>query len=127
MARPTVLVLDDNPAFVRVIEAVAEKAGLAIAATDDPDAFPCLLERDDVAGAIIDCMLGDRSGLSILARIAAVNPALPTLVVSGFGDAFLAQAEQVGRYQGLRRLSTLAKPFRAEALREFFADILAAA
>jgi two-component system response regulator RegA len=121
MARPRVLVLDDNPAFVRTMEMMAEQSGLAISATDDPDAFVGLLDGEDVAAAIVDCMLGDKTGLAMLSEIGSRRPDLPTLVVSGFGDGFLAQAEQIGRSHGLTRLSTLAKPFGIADLRGFLA------
>lgn len=127
MPARTVLVLDDNPEFVRAVAASARALGLEVAATDDPDAFPCLLERGDAVAAIVDCMLGDRSGLALLGTIAAERPSLPTLVVSGYGAAFLAQAEQIARSHGLRRLSTLAKPFGAGALRGFLAEACAEA
>ena len=122
MTRPRVLVLDDNPAFVRTMEMMATQSGLAISATDDPDAFADMLDGDDVAAAIIDCMLGDKTGLSMLGEIGNRRPGLPTLVVSGFGDAFLAQAEQIGRSHGLTRLFTLAKPFGVADLRGFLAN-----
>lgn len=121
MARPRVLVLDDNPAFIRTMEMMAAQSGLAISATDDPEVFTDLLDGEDVAAAIVDCMLGDRNGLSMLSQIAAKCPGLPTLVVSGFGDGFLCQAEQIGRSHGLTRLSTLAKPFGIADLRGFLA------
>jgi DNA-binding NtrC family response regulator len=120
-------VLDDNPEFVRAVAASARALGLEVAATDDPDAFPCLLGREDAVAAIVDCMLGDRSGLALLAEIAARRPSLPTLVVSGYGDGFLAQARQVAGGHGLVRLSTLAKPFGAGALKGFLAEACAPA
>jgi two-component system response regulator RegA len=122
MTRPRVLLLDDNPAFVRTMEVMAEQSGLAISATDDPDVFTDLLDSEDVAAAIVDCMLGEKSGLSMLGEIGSRRPALPTLVVSGFGDGFLTQARQIGRSHGLTRLSTLAKPFGVAELRGFLAN-----
>ncbi|MCU0985747.1 MAG: response regulator [Acetobacteraceae bacterium] len=122
MTRPRVLVLDDNPAFVRTMEMMAAQSGLAMSATDDPDRFTDLLDGEDVAAAIVDCMLGDRNGLSILSEIGTKRPDLPTLVVSGFGDGFLCQAEQIGRSHGLTQLSTLAKPFGIADLRGFLAN-----
>jgi DNA-binding NtrC family response regulator len=127
MQARTVLVLDDNPAFVRAITATAEGLGLDVAATDDPDSFPALLDREDAVAAIVDCMLGDRSGLALLPTIGQRCPALPTLVVSGYGDAFLAQAARLGQSHGLTRLSTLAKPFRITLLQAFLSDALAPA
>jgi two-component system response regulator RegA len=127
MARPRVLLLDDNPAFVRTMEMMAERYDLTISATDDPEAFIGWLDGEDVAAAIVDCMLGDRNGLSMLGEIATRRPDLPTLVVSGFGDAFLTQAQQIGRSHGLTQLSTLAKPFGIADLRGFLAKARSAA
>jgi DNA-binding NtrC family response regulator len=119
MPAPTVLVLDDNPDFVRAVAASARPLGLEVAATDDPDAFPALLAREEAVAAVVDCMLGDRSGLALLAVIGAQRPALPTLVVTGYGEGFLAQARQEAQSHGLEHFTTLAKPFAAAALRRF--------
>jgi CheY-like chemotaxis protein len=127
MPARTVLVLDDNPEFVRAVAASVHALGLEVAASDDPDAFARLLEREDVAAAIVDCMLGDRSGLALLNVIGAERLSLPTLVVSGYGEAFLMQARQEGHSHGVERLSTLAKPFGAGALRAFLAEASGAA
>jgi ActR/RegA family two-component response regulator len=106
---------------------MAARSDLAISATDDPDVFIGLLDGEDVVAAIVDCMLGDRNGLSMLGEIGARRPDLPTLVISGFGDAFLSQAQQIGRSHGLTRLSTLAKPFSMADIRGFLAKARSAA
>lgn len=125
-AGQTVLILDDNAAFVRAVAMAAEAAGLAVIATEDMETFAGFLDRPDIAATIVDCLLGDRSSLLILRTIAAHRPGLPTLVVSGYGEAMLAQAEQIGRRDGLLRLSTLAKPFGVADLRRFLVGATAA-
>lgn len=119
MPAPTVLVLDDNPEFVRAVAASARALGLEVAATDDPDAFLPLLAREEAVAAVVDCMLGDRSGLAMLAVIAAERPSLPTLIVTGYGEGFLAQARQEAQSHGLEHFTTLAKPFGIAALHRF--------
>ena len=121
MSERTVLVLDDNPDFVRAVASVIRPLDLATAATDDPDQVPALLGREDAVAAIVDCMLGERCGLGLLTLIAADRPTLPTLVVSGYGEAFLAQARRFAESHGIERLATLAKPFSATDLRAFLA------
>jgi DNA-binding NtrC family response regulator len=122
MARKAVLVLDDNPAFVRAVTVAADAAGLDVRATDRADDFSTMIGGEGVIAAIVDCMLEGSSGLATLAEISAANHALPTLVVSGYGEGFLAQAEQLGRSHGLTRLATLAKPFGIADLRGFLAS-----
>ncbi|WP_291297261.1 response regulator [Elioraea sp.] len=122
----TVLILDDNPAFVRAITLAAEASGLAVIATEEMDEFASFLDRPGIAAAIVDCLLGDHSGLAILGTIAAHRADLPTLVVSGYGETMLAQAEQIGRRHGLQRLSTLPKPFSMADLRRFLVGATAA-
>ncbi len=122
MVASTVLVLDDNAAFVRAVKAAATQLGLAVTATDDPDVFVAELARPEVSAAIVDCVVGDRNGLGILSEIGEQRSDLPVLVVSGYGDAMLSQAEQIARIRNLTRLSTLAKPFGLDALRGFLAS-----
>jgi ActR/RegA family two-component response regulator len=122
----TVLILDDNPAFVRAVTMAAEAAGLAVIATEDMETFAGFLGRPDIAAAIVDCLLGEGSGLATLGTIASHRADLPTLVVSGYGETMLAQAEQIGRRHGLTRLSTLAKPFSMADLRGFLVGATAA-
>ena len=119
MVAPTVLVLDDNAAFVRVVQAAAAQSGYTAVATDDPDAFVAELSRPEVVAAIVDCVVGDRNGLGILSAIGEQRADLPVLVVSGYGETMLSQAEQIARMRNLSRLSTLAKPFGLDALRGF--------
>jgi ActR/RegA family two-component response regulator len=123
----TVLILDDNPAFVRAITMAAEAAGLAVIATEDMEAFAGHLRCPDIAAAIVDCLLHEGSSLAILGTIASHRADLPTLVVSGYGETMLAQAEQIGRRHRLARLSTLAKPFAMADLRRFLIGATAAA
>jgi len=127
MAARPVLVLDDNPEFVRTITAIAGAFGLPVVATDNPDAVAALVATHAPSAAIVDCMLGDRSGLAVLGVIGATLPGLPTLVVSGYGDAFLAQAHEEGRRHGLSHVRTLAKPFSVAALSDFLAEARAPA
>jgi ActR/RegA family two-component response regulator len=122
-----VLILDDNPAFVRAVTMAAEAVGLDVIATDDTEIFAVWLARPDIAAAIVDCLLGERSGLAMLRQVAARRHDLPTLVVSGYGESMLAQATQIGRREGLTRLATLAKPFGMAELRTFLIGATTAA
>lgn len=122
MPAPTVLVLDDNPDFVRSMQEMAARSGLAVSATDDPDVFIERLDAPGIVAAIVDCMLGERTGLGILSDIGTKRQDMPTLVVSGFGDGFLSQARLIGLGHGLTRLATLAKPFGIAELRAFLAQ-----
>src|SRR5689334_12404100 len=80
----SVLVLDDEPNFCRILEAKLTKASFdVVTASDGPTAFRHLLARRfDLI--LLDLRLADANGLDLLPRIRAIAPATPVLVMTAY-------------------------------------------
>jgi CheY-like chemotaxis protein len=82
-ASPLVLVVDDEPAMVGIIQATLESAGCrVVGARDGVEAIEKArgLELDLL---VVDLMMPRMSGAETMRNLRAERPALPVLVVSG--------------------------------------------
>jgi signal transduction histidine kinase/CheY-like chemotaxis protein len=116
-ARSRILVVDDE-VLVRMLLAdiLAGERQIEEAATYAEAMGKLRSLGEEIAGAIIDLGLPDRSGEELVAAIRASRPNLPIILATGFaGDGVRA------RFADDARLVILTKPFDAEAL----ADALA--
>jgi len=111
MARPVVLVLDDEKNIRTAIEMALSQEGLhVVAAHDVPTALRTLHERI-VDVMIVDIRLGEVSGLEFFRRAQADGVAPPTIFISG--HATLTEAAQAVKLGGF---DFLEKPFSAEKI-----------
>lgn len=80
----SILVLDDEPNFCRILEAKLTKASYEVfTATDATSAFRFLLARRfDLV--LLDMRLPDANGLDLLPRLHAVAPATPILLMTAY-------------------------------------------
>ncbi|WP_337876986.1 response regulator [Elioraea sp.] len=118
----TLLLLEDNPALARVVATVAQAEGWVVHTCVDTEQFVEALDAVRPGALIVDCMLAEGSGLDVLARIAAVAPDAPVMIMSGYGDTLLRLAAQTAARSGLTRVTTQPKPFAAAALRSFLSQ-----
>jgi CheY-like chemotaxis protein len=120
-ARSMVLVLDDHADVAATLAELCRSLGHPALAADQPGDIRGLLERHRPAALIIDVMMPDQDGYEALKEIAAFDPALPVLLVSGYGETWLEVGITLGRAHGLTALQAAAKPLRSETLRRFLA------
>ena len=95
-----VLLVEDNPGDVRLVEVMLREAGgegLWLTVADCmTDALQCL-QKGAIDLVLLDLVLPDGEGLANVRRIRASAPHLPLVVLSGLGDEELAiQALHVG-------------------------------
>ena len=104
MTRALVLIVDDEPAFLRMVAAAVRILGCeAVAAPDAESAIELMREsRPDLA--LVDVRLPDMDGVE-LARLIKSEHAIPVLLMSGFGRPAVHQADRF-----------LAKPFHIDEL-----------
>src|SRR4051812_17777267 len=110
--RPTILVLDDEPAIVALLERILERGGFrVIAAATATEALALMSANDQVALMVVDVKLPDMSGREFVHHAAARFGARPILYLSG--------VDQRGRTDALHtRTVFLAKPFESAELLE---------
>ena len=117
------LVVDDEPDLVGLALELLEGLGYAPEGfIDAPAALRALRERpQEFAAVVTDEVMPELTGTQLTARLRSFAPALPVLLVSGYGGALLAQRAAEA---GVSRV--LAKPLQRAELAQALADLLQA-
>ncbi|MBI5537182.1 MAG: response regulator [Deltaproteobacteria bacterium] len=111
--RNTVLVIDDDPGTVRVLQRTLQSQGYSVITAGDGEHALALVEqrKADIALSIVDMGLPDTSGDLLCAQLKKLMPNVPVVVCSGYADANSAQQVADAGADGF-----LAKPFNREEL-----------
>ncbi len=117
LAGARVLLVDDD-ADVRVVaRAILEEMGGTVIEADSGAAALLVLRTRSVDLVLADLTMPNMSGVELAAEVAAIAPALPVVVMTGYGlDTFADPEGHVRR--------TLQKPFRADTLAATLAEVL---
>ena len=84
------LVVDDEPAIRSVVENYMALRGFAVESADSCHAAEDTFLRQRPDAVIIDYQLPDGNALELLPRLRSVDPALPVVILTGFGSIDLA-------------------------------------
>jgi two-component system response regulator RegA len=82
---PTLLLVDDDEAFTRTAARVMERRGFEVLTTNDV-ASALRIANDALSFAVIDLMIGNESGLTLIPRLRALNPVMRILVLTGYAS-----------------------------------------
>jgi two-component system, NtrC family, response regulator PilR len=111
-ATPRVLVVDDEPDLLTLMQLTLTKLGLEVVTADSRHSALEALDRQSYALCLTDMQLGDGTGLDVLAAIAERGLDLPCAVITAFGNADNAVAAlKAGAFD------YLAKPVSLDQLR----------
>ncbi len=85
-ARPTILLVDDEPAIRRIAVRVLQRAGFrCLDAADGQDAFKLWQDnRDAVALVITDVMMPRQNGWDLVLAVRGAGSKVPFVVTSGY-------------------------------------------
>jgi two-component system, NtrC family, nitrogen regulation response regulator NtrX len=111
IAKPVVLVLDDEKNIRTAIEIALSQEGIHVVAAHDVAAAHRMLHERIVDAMIVDIRLGEVSGLEFFRRAEADGIAPPTIFISG--HASLTEAAQAVKLGGF---DFVEKPFSAEKI-----------
>lgn len=111
-ARP-ILLIDDEPALLRDLEAFLRPRGCPVITAQSGDEALRKLERCHPALVLLDIKMPGMDGLVTLKKIKAMRPNLPVIMATGVDDQeLLTQAFMLGAYE------YLTKPLNLHALEE---------
>jgi len=107
----TVLIVDDDPAVLRVLKGLLEGAGLlTLAASDTAEAAP-FIERAEPDLIITDLRMPGGSGMDVLALARKASPSVPVIMITAHGEVETAvEAMKKGAYD------FISKPFDEDEL-----------
>lgn len=109
MTSPLLIVDDDEPFRARLARAVEQRGLPCLAVADTTAALA--LAGTPLAGAVVDLRVSPDGGLAVVAALAAAQPSLPIVVLTGFGS--IATALEAVR---LGARDYLTKPVAADDL-----------
>lgn len=124
-ARPTLLVVDDEPLIAEHMASVAEGAGwavdLAITAAD----FETKVKSDEPDMVVLDLAMPGRDGVELL-RYLSSNGYLGNLIIVSACDAAIVETSaMLAREQGLAVSGYLQKPVTASAFASLLEQVVA--
>ena len=116
--RPTLLIVDDEPAMRSLLEAFARREGFDVVAAGDGSQAMGWLRPGLADLAIVDLRMPHVDGLEVLAAIRLADTACQTILMTGYPSVDTAvQAVKAGA------LDYLSKPFDADRLRALLAGV----
>lgn len=109
---PTILIVDDDPDIALVLKDLLEHAGYLVqVAATGADAV-ARVKGDSISAVLLDLMLPDMDGLSVLALLKKVDPALPVIMLTAFVEVAKKHASLTEGAFGY-----LTKPYDGEELK----------
>lgn len=123
MTDKKLLVIDDEPGFVRFVENIAIDLGFSVTATTDYQAF--MQAYDDVSPTtiVLDMVMPGRDGNELILWLAERNCAASLIIITGYAPDYAKNARTLAEYKGFRSVATLYKPVDVEQLRAVLADL----
>jgi two-component system response regulator HydG len=110
MSQPTVerpvnvLVVDDEPALLKALEALLSRQGCAVVALDNPIVALQRLASDDFDVALFDIKMPQLSGLELLNAVKHRRPEVEVIIMTGHATVETAlQAVKMGAYDYLTK------------------------
>jgi FixJ family two-component response regulator len=112
-AEPTVFVVDDDPALLRLIRKLLEAGKRRVETFPSATEFLEVYKPERTGCLVLDVRMPGMSGLALQERLGADAIALPILIVTGYGDVPVAvQAMRQGAFDFIE------KPFSGQILIE---------
>ncbi|NLF54499.1 MAG: response regulator transcription factor [Thauera phenolivorans] len=109
--RPSLLVVDDDPAFNRILVRALEHRGFRALGAHDSAAALRLAQQEEPEFVVLDLNIGGESGLRLIQPLLEVNPDARVLVLTGYASiATAVDAVKLGAVQ------YLAKPADVDAI-----------
>ena len=107
----TILVLDDEPNYLLVIEALLHEAGYSVTALNDPEMGLAYLEESEVDVIITDMKMPKLTGQDVLEHVKRNYPHIPVLIMTAYGSIEAAvEAMKIGAFD------YITKPFSNDEL-----------
>lgn len=102
--RPTLLLVDDDETFCRVLGGALESRGFAVRTAHDAPAGIAAAEAEPPEYAVVDLKMPGPSGLELVARLHALDPHTRIVVLTGYASiATAVEAIKLGAVQYLAK------------------------
>jgi DNA-binding response OmpR family regulator len=109
--KPDVLVVDDDPSIVELVETTLKEEGYATGRATSIAEAVRVFEEGDFGLAVFDIYLPDGTGLELAAKVREKNPKLPVIIMTGTPDS-----ENISQSVNIEVDAYLIKPIEIENL-----------
>lgn len=116
-----ILVLDDDVDNCVTLEHIIRFAGHDVQSTSDSRNFFSLISSWEPEIVIVDLLLGETDGITVLTELVPLPVKPEVIVLSGAHSRLLEAASRSASGHGFSVLGTLAKPFNPDRLRQLLA------
>ena len=123
MARPRLLVVDDEPALADFIAAAARGCGYEAGLTSNDQQFREGFLETHPDFVVLDLGMPGMDGVELLRFLAEESFQGPVLIISGFDRRVLESAFRLGEARGLSMVGPLEKPVRLEQLETILTEL----
>ena len=86
MSERRLLIVEDDEVFARTLARSFERRGYQVRAITDPDDLDAAVDALQPDHAVVDLRLGGASGLTCVAAIHGIDPAIKIVVLTGFAS-----------------------------------------
>ncbi len=110
---PTILVVDDEPMALKLVQTILEKRGFEVLVTTNPLQAIKMFQarRGDIDLLITDIVMPEMEGTRLAGKIVEMDPELPVLFMSGF-----VTEDEVDQAASISQFAFIRKPFRPATL-----------
>lgn len=118
----TILVVDDEPMALKLVQTILEKRGFEVLASTSPkEAVKIFSARcDRIELLISDIVMPEMEGTQLAQELVTINPELPVLFISGF-----VTEHEVELAGSISEFAFIRKPFRPATLVQAVQKMLA--
>ena len=117
MTDKRLLVIDDEPAFGKLVENVAIDLGYQVQVATTARDFKAAFESFKPTIIVLDIVMPDMDGNELILWLTEHDYSAELVVITGYSPDYAANAKALAEFKGLREVVTLHKPVEIEELR----------
>lgn len=126
MSKPMLIVVDDEPDMIEIVQYVAENIGFEVCTASNAREFQGIWDKTELSVIVMDIVLPDMDGHELLQWLVEQGCTVPILLMSGYDGKYLRSAESLGKIRGASVIGTLSKPFEVGDIETKLKQILGA-
>ncbi len=124
MAKPLLIVVDDEPEIAKFVGNAGELVGFDILIAASVNEFQKLYTSRNPLGIILDIVMPDKDGIELINWLAEQGYSSSIIFMSGYDQVYLKAAIQLGAKKGCRVVGSLTKPFTLNELEPLLQQII---
>lgn len=124
MSKPLLIIVDDEPDMVEIVQYVAETIGFEVRAASSALEFQKIWGQTKPSAITMDIVMPGMDGNELLQWLVEQGCTAPILLISGYDGKYLSSAERLAKVRGATVVGTLGKPFAVDEVEDKLKQIL---